>query len=287
MAILTQPMPSIDDLFPEYKRELYDRARDVLLRVAFEVRFPRVLRLDSEVPAAFQEEISSRFPLYEKAANINMPQGMEMPPEFLQQIVAAGGIVSAHQFLSEDRYTVVNLSSERMGVIVNTVYTTWEDFREILELAISALTRHYKVAFFTRVGLRYQDVIHRETLGLQDQLWTSLINNDLLGAFPFGRFERNVTVANHLIAITLPNESGRMAIRHGLVNVEGKDGQAYGLDFDFSYQPKTEIGHVFERLDYFHTLAGRAFRWSITDELRRALGPAPLPNSESARAARA
>jgi uncharacterized protein (TIGR04255 family) len=283
------PMPSIDDLFKPYDREVYKRAPDVLLRVIMQVRFPRNLRLESNQPVEFQEAVIKNFPLYERTMNMQLPDGVQLSPDMMQMIAAQAGVAASagHQFLSEDHNTTISLTSDQMAVAVGPNYTTWDDFREVLEEAIGALTKLYKVPFFTRVGLRYQDAIHRETLNIPDSPWTSLIQRKLLGAFPFDKFESSTLIANHQIALTLPENLGRMAIRHGLVIIPGKTGQAYGLDFDLSCQPKIETSDVLQRLDRFHDVAGRAFRWSLTDELRQVLGPEPLPQRQPRQAASA
>jgi uncharacterized protein (TIGR04255 family) len=261
-------MPStIDDLFPPSPRELYSKAPEVLLLVVCEFKFPRILRLDKEPPAGFQEAIARKFPLYEQAINFQVPEG-------------------AHQFMTEDRNTTVSLSSENMALIVKKTYTKWEDFRALLEMAIGALVREYTVPFFSRIGLRYQDVIHRQSLGLGSDLsWLRLIKPELLGPFPFAQFEANVTGATHRLNLSLPDGTGALTLRHGLVNVAGQEGVGYMLDFDFSRQPKTETNDALNGLDHFHDLAGRAFRWCLTDELRAALGPTEILVSTPHRAA--
>lgn len=283
-------MALIDDLFPPSERTFFKRASDVLVRVVFQARFPRILRLESELPATFQEAVTKTFPLYERTLNLKVPDNVQVPPEVLQAIAAQGGTAAqSHQFLTEDRSATINLSPDQMAVALTRNYTTWEDYRGLLQLAIEALTQSYKVPFFLRIGLRYQDVIHRETLGLPlaENPWVTLINPQLIGNFPFRDFESNVTVANNQLSMALPDESGRVTLRHGLVNLAGKNGQAYGLDMDFSRQPKIEITDVFNRLEHFHDLAGRAFRWSLTEKLRNALGPTEIQLSGPQQAARA
>jgi len=47
---------------PESPRVIY--ASNPLVDVICQVRFPRILRIDSELPVAFQEAIRDQFPLF-------------------------------------------------------------------------------------------------------------------------------------------------------------------------------------------------------------------------------
>jgi uncharacterized protein (TIGR04255 family) len=265
-------MPSIDDIFPPSPRQLFAKAADVLVRVVCEFRFPRILRLDAEPPAGFQEALFKTFPLYERTANVSVPEGMQLPADVLQLIANQSG-ASGHQFLSEDRRRTIALSSQALSLEINAGYTKWEDFRELIRIASDALTTNYQVPFYSRISLRYQDVFHRETPNLSpNHPWTRLIKPDLLGKWPFADFESNVTGASHRLDVVLPDGAGTMVLRHGLVVVPRK-GRGYLIDFEFNQQPKIETDNVFNRLDHFHRLAGRAFRWCITDELRSAMEP--------------
>ncbi|WP_371135709.1 TIGR04255 family protein [Reyranella sp.] len=282
-------MASIDELFPPSPREHYRRAGDVLAQVLCQVRYPRVLRLEQEAPSSFQESLIKSFPLYERTANVQLPQGVQVSPEVLQLLAGQAGDTT-HRFLSEDRGMHVTLTPEAMSVVASgSSYTTWENFRDLVDLAVRALTTSYKNPFFIRIGLRYQDVIHRESLGLHpdNSAWIDLINPALIGHFPFAKFEPNVVTARTQFSITLPDNTGRVLLRHGLVKQPPREGLGYALDFDFSCQPKIEINDVSKRLEHFHDLAGRAFRWSCTPQLRAALEPVEASQLEPHRAARA
>lgn len=267
--------PTLDEMFPPSERELYKHASVVLTRVACEVRFPRVLRLEAHAPAEFQEAINNRFPLYEKAMTVQVPEGVQVPPEFMQMLASQPGNI-AHHFMTEDRKSTVAISPENLA-FSTSVYARWEEFRAAMMQCIDALVEIYSVPFFLRVGLRYIDVIKREEIGLTDRPWAALINPDLLGKFPFADFETNVTKAAHQIVLTMPDDAGLFALRHGFPSSTDKKNPSYALDFDFSRQPKTEITDAPRRLDQFNQLAGRAFRWCLTKELRDALGPESLP----------
>lgn len=270
-------MKALDELFPaKAGRELYDKAADVLLHVVCDIRFPRNLRIESANPTEFQEAVLAAFPLYDRFINVQLPPGVTLPPEILQQL-ATQNIPPTHQFKSEDKRNVLALTSESLNLSVQgPAYEKWEGFRELMQLAVKALCDNYKVPFFSRVGLRYTDVIHRETLGIENSTpWSKLISPDLLGRF-IRDFEGSVTGANGRAVVTLPDRIGRLNLQYGLTRSAGKQGLGYRLDFDISDQPRIETHDAFTKLDQFHDIAGRAFRWAISDELRVVLGPRPL-----------
>ena len=49
--------------------------------------------------------------------------------------------------------------------------------------------------------------------------------------------------------------------------------QVYVVEADFFFRKKTEIDNVWNRLDKLNKESGRLFRWCITDELHKAMGP--------------
>jgi uncharacterized protein (TIGR04255 family) len=261
--------PTINDFFPPTAREFYEKAP--LIQVICQFRFPRLLSIEAQPPAPFQERIRRTFPLFEQGAASSLPQMPALPPEVMQflgtQITGA-----RYQFSTEDQNSTVTLTSETLSYSTK-VYTQWEEFRARFEEPLGAFIELYTPPFFSRVGLRYVDVINREALGLRDRPWSQLIR---LGQFAFPEFEPNVESATHLIVVNLPDQRGSVTLRHGFAHMPGKSGISYLIDFDFYRSQKTEIKDALPTFDGFHELAGRAFRRCITDVLRAALGPTPL-----------
>src|SRR6516162_10056939 len=99
-------MPILEDnLFPPSERVFFEHAP--LVDVTCQLRFPPILRIESQLPADFQDRIRSIFPLLERAVE-NIPQ---IPPEVLQ----AMGVVrqgAGFAFRTEDRATVLKLVSQ-------------------------------------------------------------------------------------------------------------------------------------------------------------------------------
>ncbi len=269
-------MPTIDEMFPPSPREHFEKAKLALQQVVCNIQFPRQLRLENESPAAFQDSIKQTFPLYQKGQAIELPQGVQIPQQVLQ-LMAAQAVNPQHQFLTEDKKSTVALTPETL-TYTSRSYTSWETFRSGLQQSLSALNREYGIPFFSRISLRYVNVINKNQLNLGNRRWADLLKTDFIGKFPLEQFEDSTQHIALNMRLRLPDGTGTVTIQHGFVFVVGtqRTGRSYLLDFDFHEQPKIEIKDAEPRLDHFHELAGRAFRWSIAGELRTALGPIPV-----------
>jgi uncharacterized protein (TIGR04255 family) len=261
------------DLFPSSPREIYANAP--LIQVSSELRFPSILKIERDVPADFQERIRRTFPLFEAASHQGfqqLPSMPQLPAEMLRVIGSQLGVGTAYHFRTEDRKSTITLTGGSLSLTTGD-YKRWSIFREQLRLPLAALTEIYQPAFFARVGLRYIDAIHRESLGLIDRPWSALLLPHLLGELALPQFERNAEQAAREITLRIPDGTGTITLRHGYGVIQGKSGRCYMIDFDLFENKKTEVGDVERLLDHFNQLAGYAFRSCITPELRDALGP--------------
>ncbi len=81
--------------FPSRQRIIYER--NPLDRVICQVRFPPILRIDSEIPAVFQERIRKDFPEYNEKEEVILPLTLRSPhnpenagDEVLRQMITSG-----------------------------------------------------------------------------------------------------------------------------------------------------------------------------------------------------
>lgn len=262
---------SSEELFPPSQRAVYEKTPTI--EVICQLRFPSLLTIESSPPAGFQERIRSMFPILERPANSPLPEGL---PQEIAQVVSARSGSDSYQFLTEDRSSFVTLTPGSLALTSNE-YSRWEDFRGQLRAPLKALIEIYEPSFFSRVGLRYQDVIDRTKIGLPTVPWSALLKREILGELALPQFEANVEkVAHREIRIRIPDGSGSVMMRHGLADVRDREGACYVIDIDIFCEQKTEVQDAESTLNSFNELAGRAFRWCITDTLRDALGPSDL-----------
>ena len=256
----------VDSLFPPSPRVVYQKAP--LIQVICQLRFPQLLAIETTPPAEFQERIRPLFPFLEKVETL--PK--DLPPDVRQFF--SGQIAPPHyRFVAEDRKSFVALLPDSLSLSTSN-YTRWEDFRQALGHPLGALRDIYKPNFFTRIGLRYQDAIQKEILDLRDNSWSALLRSELLGELAIPEFEERLEdVANRALRLSLPSLNASILMQHGLGRIEPSKSIAYMIDFDFFTEQRRELSDAESTLDDFNRLAGRAFRWCITDILHNALEP--------------
>jgi uncharacterized protein (TIGR04255 family) len=251
--------------------------------VICQLRFPPILRIDAEPPAAFQELIRADYPNYELKAGVKLPPGI--PSELAQSFAAdfpLGGTKS-HVFGSRDGVWKLTLNRQAMALTCGA-YERWERFKERLAGGFDALMGSFAPAFFSRIGLRYRDVIRRSELGLQDVPWGQLLKPWVSGVLGASGVEAETYGTETVCGLQLPDTIGRVQLRFGIAieerpadNERKEREEVFMIDSDFFEEKETEPPHVINRLNAFHEQAGRLFRWCIADRLHDALRPGPVP----------
>lgn len=257
---------------PEFKRVIYKH--NPLIEVVCQLRFPPILKISHQEPVEFQDEIRFQYPLFE-ATKAQLPSEIS---KIVQQFGLPLQSDTTYSFKSEDQRW--NLSIAKDFIALNTSsYERYEQFKQRLEEALEVFERTYKPSFYTRVGLRYQDLIVRSKLGIEDKDWSELIAKRIASELHDPEISSSIqTIVKNLI---LKTESGQINLNHGLVNVkesqESSEEIAYLFDADFYTEQKIEgNGDVWNVLNQFNQSAGRLFRWSITDILHNAMQPQPV-----------
>lgn len=256
--------------FPESPRVVYER--NPLESVICQLRFPPILRIESEVPARFQERIRQEYPLFRERREEAIPS---IPPEIakvlgedLPTVLTAIGAVGnrRYELTSADESWRVTLARDFLA-LTSRRYRRWEDFRARLVQATDVLCQEYSPAFYVRVGLRYRDVIRKADLGVGESSWADLLELHIAGALS----SRDVAAAveRAFAEITIQLIAGKVRIRHGL----GQDSNVYIIDADLFTQERTEVRDALSKLDDFNREAGRLFRWAIKDRLHEAMDP--------------
>src|SRR4030042_3156809 len=148
--------------FPDAPRVIYKR--NPLDRVICQLRFSKLGGIETEMPSQFQECIRKDFPEFqekeETSLNLLLPQRIqqERPTELLRQVMPSRS--KNYEFSSEDGVWRVNLTRTFVA-LTTSKYIRRSEFNERLEGSFKALIEIYKPAYFSRIGLRYVDVIKR------------------------------------------------------------------------------------------------------------------------------
>ena len=251
--------------FPASDRVIY--TRNPLTEVVCQLRFPPILTIETELPARFQEAIRDRFPLLTEAQPA-LPQGF---PANLAKLLPAGiRTQRVYEFSSEEPRWKLTLSKDWIALSC-TRYEHWESFREMLRPALDALLRQYRPSFFTRIGLRYVNLIQRSVVGLKDVNWSDLIRGYIAPEMSTP-IAGELVDTDHTLIVRLDDKGGKVRVYHGLAQHESGE-QVYLIDNDFSTEQKTEVADATNKLDHFHQQSGNLFRWCIADRLHNAMEP--------------
>ena len=242
-----------------------------LEEVVCQLNFPTILEIGTEA-AKFQNVIRDRYPLYEhEQSQFAIPKEIgEMIGQLPVQFPVDGG---RHKFSTADGSKTISLATEFVA-LSDRDYESWEAFSEEVERARRALEEKYGPAFYTRIGLRYRNVIDREKLGLQGTPWQLLFKPSLLGLLgaedEIGEKVSEVAARASIDLREIPG--ARITIRHGLGKRVANNKDVYLIDIDTYTGERSQSQHVDQILAHFHEVAGHFFRWAITDALSTALG---------------
>ncbi len=256
--------------FPDAERVFYQK--NPLAEVICQIRFPSILKIDTESPTEFQEEIRRRFPYYKMKATLKFPD--ELAKLVVKEVpLPPGG--TAHEFTSKDKNWSLSLTRGFLAIVCRE-YSQWEDFKDWLQEPLEIFLQLYKPAFFTRIGLRYRNIIDRSVLELEDVRWSELLEPWIAGPLAAKDVAERVDHCANEILIHLPDERSRVHVHHGLVKEESTNKVRYLLDADLFDDQETEADDAVKHLDYFNEQARLLFRWCITERLHRAMVPQPL-----------
>src|SRR5262249_15253112 len=154
---------------PDIQRVTY--RRNPLIEVVFQARIPKYLPIETESPSEFQKLVIKEYPIYEQRSVVQWV--IASSPQDAAGVPSSEIPGRMHAFISADRVWTVIITGD--GVLVTArKYERWEDFKTRLRLALEAFLAVYPVPLITRVGLRYQNVISRETLNLGGRPWREL-----------------------------------------------------------------------------------------------------------------
>lgn len=259
--------------FPEVKRVVYKR--NSLDEVICQVRFPPILKIDTETPAAFQELLRSVYPHLRESSELLFDIRLAPPqssPEELQQVRGTRDIMN-HEFMSEDGKWKVNLTRSFLALSTKD-YIRWEDFIGRFEKALQAFIRVYEPTDFMRVGLRYIDVIVRSKLGLDGVDWSELIQDYILGVLAADSIKGEIGSYENTFEVRLEGE-GVVRVSTKMVQSSESGEPCYLLDSDFFNRRRLKHEEVLPILGDLHACALNLFRWCIKDKLHNAMEANP------------
>ena len=261
--------------FPDAERVVY--RKNPLKSVICQLRFPPILAIESVLPAQFQDRVRHHFPLFQdgtRSGEITLPLAIEqlIPQEMRQAL----NVVDRRQyrFLSKDENWSLTLTRDFVALEARA-YTRWEHFRTHLEHVVNVLIAVYAPDSFGRLGLRYQNAIDRNALGLANMPWRDLIAPQLLGPLGLPDYAPGVVEQNGVFSLSINAAGDSIRVSHGLAHAS--ETVHYILDNDLftSGEVPAEVNNVISRANEFNKLNRNSFRWCILDPLHTGMGPEP------------
>ena len=244
-----------------------------LAEVICQLRFPEILSIQANAPAAVQDAIRDQFPVYLRRQELPIPSVASLSGNLTLQKKEP---VVNHQFATPDGIWRVNLTSKFISLTCSK-YTCWESFAAHLDKPLVSFIQVYQPAYFERVGLRYLNFISRMQLGLEDIPFCRLIAPCYLGLLA----EEDVlesTVSRSTVDCEMPIRDGcRIKLHAGPGKVKRGNKEDPEVKFIFD-QDLYRIGQlplnmVPATLQTLHAQAFSIFRGAITEKLHYAMEP--------------
>lgn len=244
-----------------------------LLEVICQLRFPEILKIETGVPADFQDAIRADYPRYSK----NVEQ---LPPQLVDGRQVPQGTVNNYQFISDDGKWKISLTKGFIALSTHA-YVRWEEFARRLDQILAAFIRIYEPAYFSRVGLRYINAINKKAFGLEEYAWRDLITAGYLGLMGDEDAQEQAFAKNEQsINASMPG-GAKAGIKCGpgtMRKVNNRTGSStqepvFMLDLDLFMDGKTPINHAVPALNIVHGNADSLFRGAVTDTLLEAMSP--------------
>lgn len=234
-----------------------------LVEVIFQLRFPTILSLNSQSPVVFQEKIREKYPYYRETTQ----EIRENKPDGQSRLIR---VIKNHEFVSKDKKKKINLESTFIAFSTHS-YTVWEEYIAELKEIIELFETCYNPSFYTRIGLRYVDVIQRSKWNLQEFTWSELIQPAVLG------FMTDETDSYTMNAES-KNEDGISSTKYHfeLAHINGSTEKVFLIDCDYFVEKAIERDEFIDLSDTLHKCSSNFIQASITDKLHEAMRPVTI-----------
>ncbi|MBC8182975.1 TIGR04255 family protein [candidate division KSB1 bacterium] len=259
--------------FPEVKRVIYKK--NPLHQVICQLRFPPILKVDAEIPSIFQEKIRGEFPNFKETTEVNMelPEGIkgQIPLPLISHLAKPTSNKN-FEFSSEDNTWKINLTRTFIAITCNK-YHRWEEFKDKFQKPLKIFTEIYSPSYYSRIGLRYIDVIKRSVLGLQNSNWSELLQPYVLGLLSSSDIEQQIEDFINTYEINLSDGESNVRILTRFIEFDKNGEKCFTIDSDFHCTKKIEINNAMGKLDFFNERATRLIQWCITEKLHKSMEP--------------
>lgn len=238
------------------RSENLDRYKlNFLKQAVCEFRFPTLMELgDTRPPMALVTALRKEYPHLELANQVTIGVG------------ATSGSSNAHIFRSAKLNWTVSLNQSSLS-IETTSYPGFLQMRERILRVVDAAAKVIDSDFFTRIGLRYINIIDID----EDPVY-GWVNPKLVETILSRQFKGIQEYAGRLL---LQAEDGGCLLQHGIrIKQSARDGKPsppeYLIDID-AHRKEVALSDTAGALDMMHSQAFDIFDWCLDDKARKYL----------------
>lgn len=229
--------------------------RNFLRQAVCELRFPTLMELgDPRPPAILVAALRKEYPHLALSNEVTLGIGN-----------GTAGSNNAHIFKSVKLNWTVSLKQSALA-IETTTYTDFAHFKERVLRVVEAATKTIDTDFFTRVGLRYVNVIDINSVPMDGWVNTALVEPIRSGTFH--------GIHEYAGRLQLTADDGGCLLQHGLRLKQQHAGEdvpsEYVLDID-TFRNEVTLDDTGAALDALHVQAFDVFDWAIGPKAREYL----------------
>lgn len=250
--------------FPKAERVKFEK--NPLHEVIFQAKFDGVLgkgELNSQKASLLHEKVRGAFPFFERLEKESVVDENEDAEVFVE-----------YRFLNDKRNFMISLSDSSLS-LATLDYGLWEDFFCEIDCCLDAIKEVLGVAAFSRIGLRYRDVINRSELGIsEEEKWSGLIRKDLLPVCLDEKISLSLSSYKTRFSFPLNNKGEIISVEVLNVIRKKEGGECLLIDADFYFEDEVVDGNsARDLLSRFNGFARDFFHWAISGKLYRAMHP--------------
>ncbi|OAI23790.1 MULTISPECIES: TIGR04255 family protein [Methylomonas] len=229
--------------------------RNFLHQAVCELRFPTLMELgEPRPPAALVKALRKEYPHLELANEVSLGIG-----------VNSSNNTHTHIFRSTKLTWTVSVKQSSLSV-ETIAYSDYAHMRERVLRIVEAASKIIDSDFFTRIGLRYINIIDSDTNPVLG--W---VNPELVGPLLSGNFRGIHEYAGKL---QLTADDGGCLLQHGIVlkqkQAAGETIPQYLLDIDV-FRNEIQLSNTGEALDAMHAQVFDVFDWALGPKAREHL----------------
>ncbi len=216
-----------------------------------ELKFPTLLELEESPPVKMQKLLRKNYPHYSKETGVGIS---EAGPSTLGK---------KYLFESKKRDWIISLRTSAIS-LETSKYTEFEEFFERLEELLGISKNLLDTDFFTRIGLRYINIIPIDDTDLNGWLNPILLSTPVC--------EQLGTLSQFNSEFRGFIERGQYAVKHGFPprNNPSEPISKYYLDFDH-YSEGVEYNDALELVKDFNKTNYSLFMWSLGQKAKEKL----------------